>query len=216
MTEVENLQHFIVKTQNFASELKGRLHLRYWYRGQADTKWLLTPKLYRMDPDKKEKLDESTILHKERHLFRDFRLMSASIRDGSESDGQLYFLAQHYGMPTRLLDWTTNPLIALYFACAEAKHQESDGEVCMLDVYKLRQSPQSSGARSGIATDRRAEFQAWMTSIFDWKDDSKKIEGTLPIRPEHFDRRISLQQGCFTFHAFKIWARGVREDKSGA
>jgi hypothetical protein len=56
---------------------------------------------------------------------------------------------------------------------------------------------------SGIAPDRRAEFQAWMSCIFDWNDNSQKIEGTLPIPPEHFDRRISLQQGCFTFHAFK-------------
>ena len=104
--------------------------------------------------------------------------MSASIRAGSESDEQLYFLAQHYGMPTRLLDWTTNPLIALYFACAEQEYQDRDGEVCMLDVYCL-------APKSGIATDRRTEFKAWMSCIFDWNDNSKKTEGTLPIRPEH-------------------------------
>ncbi len=66
----------------------------------------------------------------------------------------------------------------------------------MLDVYCL-------APKSGIATDRHAEFKAWMSCIFDWNDNSKKTEGTLPIRPEHFDRRISLQQGCFTFHALK-------------
>lgn len=78
----ENLQDFIVQAQKFANDEQGRLHLRYWYRGQADKKWKLTPKLYRPDPDKQQNLGEPSILRKERHLFRDFRLMSASVRAG--------------------------------------------------------------------------------------------------------------------------------------
>jgi hypothetical protein len=188
MPDIKSLTEFVDNASSFAKDEQGRLHLRYWYRGQARDNWELSPKLYRVAG----LTDDKQILHKERHLFRDFRLMSASIRQGTETDEQLYFLAQHYGMPTRLLDWTTNPLIALYFACEESAYHDAKGEVCVLEVYGL--SP------SGIATARRQEFNGWMTSIFDWNDESKKSDETLPIRPEHFDRRITLQQGCFTFH----------------
>jgi FRG domain len=196
MPDIESLTDFIDKASHFAKDEKGSLHLRYWYRGQARDDWTLTPKLYRGN-----KIDDRKILHKERHLFRDFRLMSASIRQGSETDEQLYFVAQHYGLPTRLLDWTTNPLIALYFACEDAAHHNAKGEVCMLDVYSLNPS--------GIATARRPEFLGWIEAIFEWKDNSNKTDETLPIRPEHFDRRITLQQGCFTFHPPKPGQRSL-------
>jgi hypothetical protein len=196
------LTDFIQETENFAESKKGRSHLRCWYRGHADESWLLVPKLYPRDPNNKKRLNRDAILRQERHLVRDFRLMSASVRAGDESDAQLYFLQQHYGMPTRLLDWTTNPLIALYFSCADEKYDNVNGEVFFLDAYAMGLKSQPNGAPFGVATDRREGFRAWMDFIFNWKDkpDKKLIEETFPIRPEHFDRRISLQQGCFTFH----------------
>ena len=72
----------------------------------------------------------------ERLMMGDFRVLSSSIRRGSETDEELYFLQQHYRMPTRLLDWTTNPLTALFFA-VEEEEKEEDGELFMMDAMKF-------------------------------------------------------------------------------
>ena len=123
-------------------------------------------------------------------------MFSAGIRKGRESEADIYFLQQHYRIPTRLLDWTTNALAALYFVCAE--HDGEDGELFLMDAYELGKK-----ITKGIATSRHPVFRDVVKTFVDWSSPDNLPDSIFPVRPDHFDRRMSLQRSCFTFHVPK-------------
>jgi hypothetical protein len=182
-----------------ALSCKKHSQIRHWFRGQSDASWGLSPVVYR---ESFHAEDEDARLLKERHITQDFIIMSAGLLTGTKSEAELYFLQQHYRMPTRLLDWTTSPLAALYFA-AESQ-QEKDAAVFVLDAYTL--GPGQGGKWKdgrpfeGCATSRNPIFENALHPIFRWQNKSHFPDFILPVRPDQFDRRISLQRGCFTFH----------------
>jgi hypothetical protein len=96
-----------------------------WFRGSGDTRHDLRPSLYRhptiTDPVDLEKL--------ERQLMARYRQRSIPyrVRDLAD-DWEALFFMQHYGVPTRMLDWTENPLIALHFALMFAVPRTSRGK----------------------------------------------------------------------------------------
>jgi hypothetical protein len=186
-------------------ELQGELarvekpHLNLWFRGQSRADWKLLPKVFRPDFVK----DPKKRIEKERFLNQDFRVRSAGIRKGTESDAELYFLQQHYGMPTRLLDWSTSPLAALFFALGG--NVDSDGKLFAMDAPKLgptQNALQPNGKEfQGIATSNHSTFQHALKVLNVWSGDFPRY--IFPVRPDHFDRRITLQQSCFTFHSLR-------------
>ncbi len=98
------------------------------FRGQLDSSWQLLPSLVRYGEKVSENYEE--IVAVENHLIDWFQKYSMPFKDYRPvSYVEKLVHAQHYGLPTRLLDWTTNPLKALYFSVENPEFDFVDGIV---------------------------------------------------------------------------------------
>jgi len=159
-----------------------------WFRGQADTAWSLTPRLYR---DEFRVLDE----HQYRYQFklRAFPYLVGTAREPT-NEWEWYFLMQHYGLPTRLLDWTTSALVALYFALRDATTGK-DPCVWVLDPWKLNRK---------LARKIDEIFMPGETRIRGYLPEPLASRSLprypIAIEPTLSSSRITAQKGAFTLH----------------
>ncbi len=100
------------------------------FRGLADESWDLKTSLNRLG---------NHCAEVERPLLRAFRKYA---EPGTIPTDTLWFrisVAQHHGLPTRVLDWTVSPKVALHFATAEEDHYNKDGAIWCVDIIQARE-----------------------------------------------------------------------------
>jgi hypothetical protein len=110
------------------------------FRGQDNAEWPLRPSLTRLLLD--QNVDLTNGLEIEKKALREFQkqahLAAEFCRDLRRDDVLTWWeIMQHYGAPTRLLDWTTSPYIALYYAVENIGNTKVDGALFRFDVGHL-------------------------------------------------------------------------------
>jgi hypothetical protein len=99
------------------------------YRGVADKSWGLETSLKRLG---------GAYVEVERPLLRSLRKYAEPGSIPADTLWVRLSVAQHHGLPTRVLDWTVSPKVALHFATAEEEHYDKDGVVWCIDVARAR------------------------------------------------------------------------------
>lgn len=163
-----------------------------WYRGHRDQDWLLQASVFRNN------------LHQtnERAMLDRFRQEAAvtGLQYDFDDWGWITF-AQHHELPTRLLDWSQSPLVALYFATepppprtSDTPVVESDGEFFLLHPNEMNDfAGDANGGHPRLLTESDTMLDGYLPG----KDGGNNLKPRAVIAPLLFDR-IRSQTGTFT------------------
>ena len=107
-----------------------RFRSDFVYRGLGVGEWGLTTGLMRLGGNFREL---------ETHLLRNFRKYAMKTQMRDDSEWTWLAIAQHHGLPTRMLDWTYSPYVALHFATADLTQYDNDGIIWCVNYVRLHE-----------------------------------------------------------------------------
>jgi hypothetical protein len=144
---------------------------------------------------------EKRRLRLEREILDQFRSAGATFLR-NQSPVEIYFSAQHFGAPTRLLDWSTNPLAALFFACNDAPSE--NGFVYGMEAAQvIPPDATKDGSEKLYQTvmSMRDVLVEYAVGVSFWRPPVPGRNAyVLPVRPDVVPGRIGQQSSCFTLH----------------
>lgn len=177
-----------------------------WYRGCGRSSYELSPSLFR-HRDKKRQQD---LLRLEEQLMLRFRqrsipLLSRPLGD----DWDTLFFMQHYGIPTRLLDWTENPFISFYFALMSAEFRAVRSKGARTRTLKFKEDAAVWVLDPVVWNAHALRFQSFNRGVLSTTDEAlnpyrppamSTDERNLPlaIYGAYNSPRIVAQRGAFT------------------
>lgn len=160
-----------------------------WFRGQADAEWKLVPSLSRHGG-----------VEVELTLFKRFKQNALPFMvHRPENEWEWLFVMQHHGLPTRLLDWTESPLVALYFIVADPSPETIDSAGSLWAMLPLglnkasRFQPRFKNDIPGFGDDDHLD--SYLPSKLALQQIAHGPLAAIALRN---NPRIQVQQGVFT------------------
>lgn len=168
----------------------------YVFRGLSDKSYDMQTSLNRVCKDN---------LELEQSLLRNFKKYASKELGDFKSFWEVVSIAQHHGLPTRLLDWTFSPYVALHFATESFSKYDSDGAVWCVNFVEVHKylpaefiEKLDKNNAYGFTTDMLFEVAENFESL---KDYEKSVDGRPFVtffEPPSIDSRIVNQYALFS------------------
>lgn len=197
VTSVRTLDELVQVVRQLFLETRSR----WWFRGHTDTTWELLPKVRRG-------YDVQTERYLTNLFYQRAKLRHANFPHDDDYAGWLA-LMQHYGLPTRLLDWSESALVAAYFATKYDRDMSTwkgdrEAAIWMLQPETLNNGQGYGRVFPSLNAGSLSRLVQEAFKNAPASEISAKTYDVIAAVPVNHDLRMVMQQGAFTIHASDV------------